>query len=168
MVRGHLKSILLLLLAVGCLVFLWRHFFPNEERRVRLCLDSLARTVSVPDNPTPAGALLAGDRLRGLLAAEVVLDVEAPEVGRQTLTGRPEIMTMALAAWERLKGLRVELVDVQVTVAPDRATATAELTAKATLTGEKDFFVQELKIQLKQEDREWRVSRVETVRALKL
>ncbi len=166
--KRRLQNLALLVLAAGCLFFLWRHFFPDDESRVRRCLSELAQVASVPNNPTPAWALLTGDHLRRLLAEDVVLDVEIPELGRETRIGRQEIVTQAVAALELLKGLKVELVDVQVTLAPDRASATSDLTAKARLSGDKDFFYQELKIQLKQEDRQWRVSRVETVRVLKL
>jgi ketosteroid isomerase-like protein len=167
-VKRRLQTALLLALTVGCLVFLWRHFFPNEERRVRRCLTELAQAASVPDHPTPAATLLAGERLRNLLASDLVVEVDLPEIGRHSVTDRAQVIHLALAAWDQLKGLKVELVDVRVAVAQDRATATAELTAKATRTGEKDFFFQELKLQLRQEDGQWRVSRVETVRVLKL
>ena len=166
--KRRLQTLVLLLVGAGCLLFLWRHLFPDEENRVRRCLAELARIACVPEKVTPAWTLLASDRLRNLLAADVVLDVEIPEAGRIPVMNRPEIVTQAVAALEQLRGLKVDLIDVQVTLGPDRATATADLTVKAALPGDKDFFVQEMKIVLKQENRQWRVSRVEAVRPLKL
>ena len=168
LVKRRFQTLALLLVGAACLLFLWRHFFPNEEHRVRQCLADLAQAASVPDQPTAAAALLAGDRLRNRLTSDVVLDVEVPEIGRQTLADRPEIVRLALAAWEQFKGLNVQLVDVRVTLGPDRLTAAADLTVRASLPRDKNFFVQELKFQLRQEDRQWRVSRIETVRVLKL
>ncbi len=166
--RKRLPVFLLALVAAGCLLVLWRHFFPNDERRVRHCLAELAQAVSIPDRPTRTAALRADDRLWRLLADGAELDVQAAEIGSITLNGRPEIVELVMRLWGAIQGLRVELIDVQVTLAPDHASATALLTAKATVTGEKDFSVQEFKIQLKQEDRQWRVTRVETVPALRL
>ena len=67
-----------------------------------------------------------------------------------------------------LADAQVEFLDVTVQLDPAKESASAHLTAKATISGEKDFYVQELKILLKQTNQGWAISRVETIRTLGL
>ena len=165
--KQKLQTLALLLVAAGLVFFLYRHWFPNEEKRVRQTLLKLAEAASTPDRSGTLASLAAADRLRDYFTAEVEVSVEAPGEGEFHAVGRAEILQAALAARNTFKGLKVQFLDINVALAPDRQSATAELTARVTLKGEADFFVQELKLQLKQEDRHWRVAKAETVRTLK-
>jgi hypothetical protein len=167
-VKKKIQTILLLLVAGACLLFLYRHFFPNEEKRIRRMLGELAEVTSIPSRSTPAGNLAAVNRLRDFLTAEVEVDVELPGEHRHSLVGRQELVQAALAARANLQGLKVEFLDVAVTLDPGRETATVNLTVRVTQAGERDFLVEELKLALKQEDRQWRLAKAETVRTLKL
>jgi hypothetical protein len=53
-----------------------------------------------------------------------------------------------------------------VTVAPDKQTATADVTVEAKVAGESDLFIQEAKFSFQKSQREWLISRVETVRTV--
>jgi hypothetical protein len=167
-VKKKLQTSLLLLAAAGCLLLLYRHFFPNEEKRIRRMLGELAEVTSIPNRPTPTGNLAAVNRLRDFLATEVEVDVEVPGEHRHSFVGRQEIVQAALAARANLQGLKVELFDVTVTLDPGRETATVNLTVRVTQGSDRDFLVEELKLRLKQEDRQWRLTKAETVRTLKL
>ena len=127
----------------------------------------LAETATVPDNSGTVGDLATADRLRDYFTADVEVAVEAPGEGEFHAVGRPEIIEAALAARKMFRGLKVQFLDINVTLGPDKQTATAELTARVTLKGEKDFFVQELTLKLRQEDHQWRIAKAETVRTLK-
>lgn len=157
---------LLILLGLGWVG--WQHLFPNEERRVRRTLDGLAEAVSIPASESIVGTGLAVDRLLGYVTPDIEAEVDVPGEGRHTFSGREEIRDAALAARRSLSDLKVQFLDVDVALAGDRQTATVELTVKATQPGAKEFLVQEMKLQLRKEDRQWRVSRAQTVKPLKL
>ena len=76
------------------------------------------------------------------------------------------MLQKAIAARGFTGGLKVDFLDIAVQVAGDKKSAVATLTGKARLGGEKDFFLQELKFTFKRVDRDWVISRVETVRSL--
>ena len=54
-----------------------------------------------------------------------------------------------------------------MTMAPDRQSAVADLTAKAAVPGQKDFEVQEMKFVLKKINGEWLITRAETVKTFR-
>ena len=166
--KQKLKTVVLLLAALACLVLLYRHFFPNDEKIIRRRLAELAEAASIPEQSSPAAGLVAADRLRDFLTPQVEVVVELPHEGRHTFAGRQELVQAALAARATYGGLKVEFLDVRVTVDPGRATATAHLTARATLPAQRDFMVQELSLRLQKEERQWRVLRAETVKTLSL
>ena len=65
-------------------------------------------------------------------------------------------------------GLKVELYDIIVTVAPDKSTAEANLTLVARPAAERDKIVLELKFRLNKAEGGWRIYRLETVKTLSL
>jgi len=155
----------LILLGLGWLG--WQHFFPNEEQRIRRMLDGLAEAVSIPAKKSVLGTALAVDKLLVYLAPNIEVVVDLPVEGQHTFTGREEIREAALTAQHNLSGLKVQFLDVTVALAADKQTATVELTVKATQPGAKEFSVQEMKLLLRKEDQQWRVSRAETVKVLR-
>lgn len=157
---------LLVLLGLGWLG--WQHFFPNEENRIHRMLDNLAEAASIPAHQSVIGAATAVDKLLSHVTQNIEMDVEVPGEGRHTFSGREEARDAALTAHRNLSDLKVQFLDVDVALAGDKRTATVELTVKATQPGAKEFFVQEMKLQLRKEDGQWRVSRAETVKPLKL
>ena len=54
-------------------------------------------------------------------------------------------MDAAKAAWANGLSLKLEFLDIDVKLDPTRERATAELTARATRPGDRDFFVQEFR-----------------------
>ena len=62
--------------------------------------------------------------------------------------------------------MQVEFLDVNITMAPDKQSAVADLTAKGKVPGDKDILVQELKMKLKKIGRQWYLQKVETVKSL--
>lgn len=157
---------LVILLGLGWVA--WRHFFPNEEHRIRRMLDGLAETVSIPAGESPVGTALALDKLLSCVTSTIEVDVDVPSEGKHTFSGRQEIRDAAMLAHQTLRGLKVQFLDVNVTLAAGKQTAAVELTVKATPPGAKEFFVEEMRLQLRKEDNQWRVSRAETVETLKL
>ena len=62
--------------------------------------------------------------------------------------------------------MKVEFPDVNVTVGPDKLSAVADVAVKVQAAGEKDFYVQEMKLTFQKIGGDWLITRVETVRTL--
>ncbi|MBI3853821.1 MAG: hypothetical protein HY298_26650 [Verrucomicrobia bacterium] len=156
-----------LIILAGWLGFLgYQKFFPSEEKRVRLLLADLAEVTSFPANEKPLSRLASANKLAGLFSTDAEINVQVPAEGGRSIHGRDEILQIALAVRSQISGLRVEFLDINVGLDAERQSATAELTAKVTQSGQRDFGVQELKIQLKKIDGTWRITHVDTVRTL--
>ena len=144
----------------------WRTFFPSDERQIRNLLTQVAQTVSVPADAKFVAGVLAADRLKGCFTPELEIDVEVPGVGRHTFSGREELAQAYVAARSQYRGLQVDFLDVVVTLGPNPQGATAELTARVRRGGERDFAVQELRMQLEKREEQWRIHRVATTRSI--
>ncbi len=160
-------SQLVLLVLVGALAF-WAYekFFPSEEKKIRLFLRDLAEAASFSANDKSLARLAGAGRVAGFFSANAEINVQVPDEGSGTIQGRDEIRRVAGLARARFNSVHVEFLDMIVTLDPERLSAVAELTAKITLTGQRDFGVQELKFQLKKIDGNWRITRVDTVKTL--
>ena len=85
-----------------------------------------------------------------------------------TLDDPDDLRQAITAARASLQEAKFQLHEVQVNVGPDLKSATAQLVAIAYLNGSGDPLVQELKMQLKKIERQWKISRVETVKSLRM
>ena len=162
------KSIRLVLVAaiVGLAVWGWRSLYPSPQHAIRSRLRALADTACVRPGD---GAMLRAYKAQALpdfFTTDAVLNLDVRGYETEVLHGRSEIQGAATAGMERLAGLRVEFLDVNVTLAPDHETAVANLTCRATRPGEKDFLVQEFDFHMRKIGREWLVERVDTVKTL--
>jgi hypothetical protein len=166
-VKTILRILLLLVIAWLLLLGYW-HFFPSEETRIRRRLEGLARAVSTSPNPSPLANLADANEVTGFFARDVEISVEVPGAGRHTFTGREEVIQAAVAARSNSRSVKIEFLDIMVRLQTDKQSAVADLTAKVTQAGERDFEVQELKFQMKKADGDWQIARVETVRTLGL
>lgn len=159
------RSLGLLVLAALAL-WLWSVLFPGPEKVIRQRLTAVAETASFAPNE---GALtVAGNvaKLVGYFSADAEVAFDAPGRGPYVLVGRDEMRQAALAARGALRSLAVEFLDVNVTLAPDKLSATVDLAARGKIPGEPDFYVQEMRFTLKQINGEWLIVRVETVKTL--
>ncbi len=161
------REIAAALVILGGLFLAYRHFFPNEEQRIRRRLDDLAATVSIPAQASPARTLLALNKLKGFFAPNVTVDVDTPFEGRHAFEDRDELMQAAAAAWTNLRDVKVEFLDINVKLGPSNDAATAELTARVARPGNRDAMVQEFRLTLGKQDGEWLITRAESVRVLR-
>jgi len=102
----------------------------------------------------------------GFFAANVELNVDLPELGHRDSMDREEITQLALMGRSRAGGVQVKFPDINITVAPDKQSAVADLTVEANFSGEHDSIVREMKFTLRKTDGQWLITRVETVRTL--
>jgi hypothetical protein len=151
---------------IGLGLCVWWVFFPGAGRIIRARVAELAQTVSFKpsDGTIPKGIKIM--KLPDFFTTDVVIKLEARGFETQNFSGREEIRDKAPLLYGGLRGLQVEFLDVKLTFGPDRQTAIAHLTGKATVSGERDYYVQELDLMFKKVDGKWLIYRVETVKTL--
>lgn len=165
------KALKLLILVIGVVAvatLLWQRFGYNEPASVKKMLHAVAKTVSIPQGETTIQAGLAVSRLLEFLTKDVQVDVEGPGSGKYSFHGREEIREALMYARKNMGPLDVRFLDIAVTVAPDRQTAEAQLTVQASRPGEREPWVQAVRVQLQKVERNWRIQRAETIRPLTL
>jgi hypothetical protein len=162
-----LGLIVMLVVVAGTGFFAWRILFPNPEAVIRKRLGDLARAASIASNEAPAARLLNAQKLSTFFAADARIRVEIPGHSEQAFNGVDEIRAAAMAARSGLNALRVEFPDIILTLGPDKTSALVELTAKGTVPGDKELYVQELKGTLKKIEGNWLITNVETVKTLR-
>ena len=162
------KSVRLILVAavIGLGFWGWRVFFPSPEHAIRSRLQALANTACFKPGDGVMHRAYKIQAVPDFFTPDVVVNLDVRGFEASTLHGRPDVQAAASAAMQRLAGLRVEFLDINVTVAPDRQSAVANLTCRATRTGDHDFVVQEFDFHMKRVGRDWLIERVDTVKTL--
>lgn len=157
------------LLALLILLGVWGYhfFFPTPQDAIRRQLTALAKTGSIAPNESRFARAANAMKLIGFFSPDVQIKVDIPGSSPRTFDGLDDVRTAALAAGNTLSSLSVEFLDVNVEVAPDKQSAIAQLTAKAVIPGQTTPEIQELKIALKKNGRDWLVTRAETMRTLR-
>ena len=97
---------------------------------------------------------------------EVRFTIEMPGHSPSVFTDRNELLGAAIRFRSVVGSLQLDFLDIVVTVAPDRQSAVAHLTAEAKIGGESDLMVQELRFKLRKIDGTWLITEVETVKTL--
>ncbi len=149
-------------------VWVFRVLFPSDEKLIRNLLHDLARNASFEANDSALTRLANAGRLGEFLSADVVLNLDIGDGDSKTINGRDELIQMAAAAQSTAQGLRVEFPDINTEVAPNGESAIARVTAKANVPGQRELYIQELKIALKKIEGEWKITHVDTVKTLKM
>jgi len=156
-----------LLAALGGLGFwLWTICFPNPEKVV---LGRIAKLAAVASVDPGDGGLTRATKVGNLLAyfsADAVISYDVPGLGAHTLTGRDELREIAAGGFANVKALTVRFQDATAKVGADQRTAVVSCTARVSAGDAQDFGVQELRIELRKLEGDWRVTRLETVRTL--
>ena len=146
--------------------WLWTVLFPPPEKVVRRQLATLARTVSFQADENALAIASKASTLLGMFTTNVEVTVEVSGHGERHFDGRDELMQAVAGARSATRSLAVEFIDVNVTVAPDKRSATASLTVRARAGDEKEDFLQPVRFTLERSGRDWLIRRVETLRTL--
>ena len=158
-------GVLLLLLALG--IWGWRALFPNPEKAIRARLAELAQLASFGPTEAPMAKLLNAQKLASFFTPDVTIKVDWAN-DTATASGRDAIANAAMAARQRFGMLTVQFSDLVLTVAPDKQSAIAELSARGKTGGEADTIgPQELTLRMKKDGGTWMVSRIEGVKTLR-
>jgi hypothetical protein len=143
----------------------WTVLYPNPERVIKKRLGEMAQAASFSSEQGIARQAWNASSLAEYFTPDVEVLLNAPMV-QHTINGRDELMEAAVGARRVVKELRVSFPDIKVTLAPDKATAEVYVTGEARVPGQKEFFLQELRLRLIKVKRDWLIKRVETVKAL--
>jgi len=149
-------------------VWLWTILFPSPQKIIRQRLEAVAKCVSFAPGEGVLVRLAGAQSLAGYFATNIVIKLEVPGHDQLTLSSRNEITQAALTARSAFGSLKVKFLDISVKVAPDRQSATVDLTVDANIADQQDVMVQDTKIILHKIDGEWLITRVETVSTLSI
>lgn len=152
--------------AVALGLWLWTVFFPAPEKVIRHRLEKLASDASFTSTQGNFSRLVGGEKVSGFFSTNIEININVPGQEQVTFASRAEITQAALGVRERLKSLSVKFPDVNVTLAPDKQSAVADVTLEAAVSGERDAIVQELKISFQKIEGVWLITRIETVRTV--
>jgi len=156
--------VLVMLAALG--VWLWTILFPSPEHIVRKRLAKLAQDVSFTQNENDLIKIADAQNVAGFFSDNVEVNITIPGHEEATMAGKEQIREAALASRQQATALTVKFPDVNVTVSPDKTSATADVTLNATVSGEQDAIIQELNIKFQKINSDWLISKVETVQAV--
>lgn len=161
-----LPRIILLVVLAAIAFWLWTVFFPSPEKIIRKRLLNMAGDVSFSRDQNNLVQLAHAQSVAGFFNTNVVLDLTLPGHTGQMNLDRDEITQAVMASRQQATEIDVKFPDINVTVAPDKNSATADVTLDGTVSGERDAILQELKFAFDKVDGHWLISRVETVRVL--
>ncbi len=165
--RVWLSRLALLAVAAALCFWGWKRWFPGPDQVIRNQLQEVARLACIKPNEGQLVKLAKAQKLVSFFASDVQVVVDVPGRSLQTFNGREEIQQAAVGVRTMLSSLKIEFLDILVSVAPDRQSAVARLTATATIPGERLPEVQELKMDLVNTNHDWLINRVNTVKTLR-
>ena len=143
----------------------WHKLFPNPETVIRKRLGELAKAASFSSYHGLLAAAWNASSLAEFFTPDVEVTVDVPG-SQHTFSGRDELLQAAMSARKAVSNLTIKFPDIKVTVAPDKTSAVVYLTAEGKVSGEKDFFLQELRLHLTRVKHDWLIHRIETVKTL--
>ena len=155
---------------VAAVLFVWLGFgwLSSEVRQLSRRLDALAETASVGSGETNLVRMAKAARLAGYFTEDITIDLGSPST---VIRGRDTLMTMAVRTPVSPEGLRIELVDVQITVDAEGARAIASMTVQGSgidfATGDQMIDAREIEMTLVKVDGEWLIQRVNAVSAIR-
>lgn len=164
-----MKWVLRLILAGAVIAagfWLWTFLFPSPETVIRHQLNKLAAKVSFSSDEGTLARMASAETVADFFASNVEVNIDVPGYEQQTLAGRDEITQAALGSRQAVKWLSVKFPDINVTVAPGKESAVADVTVEVNSPNESVAGVQEMKISFQQTERRWLIDQVKTVRSV--
>ncbi len=159
-------QLVLLALAIALGVWTWNILFPGPDRLIRKRLTELAQLASFSSNEAPLAKAINSQKMVSLCTSDVEISIDTSGRAPRLIKGQDDLGRAALAARSAVSGLTVEFLDINISVAQDKKSATVDLTAKGRISGDNDLLVQELKFIFIKVGRSWLIDRVETVKTL--
>jgi hypothetical protein len=151
---------------IGIGIWLWTVLHPSPEKVIRSRLNALANAISFSSSGGVLGRAYDAQKAADFFTTDVDVDLNVAGYDSISMHGRDEVLQVALAARSRLTSLKVDFLDMNVTIDPGGETAKVNLTGKAVVPGERDISAQEFNFMLKKVDGKWLIYKVETVKTL--
>ena len=160
-----IRNLIIVVAVAASLWFGWQWLFPSDEARIVSVLERIADGVSSGADEGNMGRLARAASLRNEFAPDVTVDAGPPF---QRIRGRDAIVGVAARTSDTVRNLEITFPDVAITVAPDRQSATAVVTAEARFDegGGPGIDARELELEFTRMDDDWVISAVTLVQAL--
>ena len=152
------------LICIG--IWLWTVLHPSPEKVIRSRLNALANAISFSSSGGVLGRAYDAQKAADFFTTDVDVDLNVAGYDSISMHGRDEVLQVALAARSRLTSLKVDFLDMNVTIDPGGETAKVNLTGKAVVPGQRDISAQEFNCMQKKVDGKWLIYKVETVKTL--
>lgn len=136
---------------------------PDDEARIRKLLDALAREANVPAQGRTVADLAAANRLANLFAPGLQIQINLAGAPDVNVGSRSELVQLTLAAKSHASPFSVALLDPRI-LNLGTTSAVADATARATVSGEPEPVVAELRFHLVKIEARWRVQSVQNTR----
>jgi hypothetical protein len=163
-----LLRLLLAALLIAAGVWAWQAFFPGPEKAIRRNLKDFAQAVSFSGNEGPLTKVSKSQTAAAFCTTNIEISFEASGYPPQSLSGTAELFQALMLVRSRLSAFQVEFLDVVISLAPNKESAVADLTARGRSPGERDIQVMELKFTLRKIKGQWLIRKIETVKTLSL
>ena len=157
---------IILLAMLGALGYwAWTLFFPSPEKEIRKQLNALAQEASFAPSQGLVAQAWKATVLGSFFTPDVQVTISVPGT-EHSINGRAELLQAALAVRQMRESLKVDFPDIKVVVAPGKEAAVVNLTARGKVYGQKDYYLQELRLRLIKIKRDWLINEIVTVRTL--
>jgi hypothetical protein len=157
---------IMLLAILGALGYWgWSLFFPSPEKEIRKQLHALAQEASFGPNQGLMAQAWNATVLGGFFTPDVQVTITVPGT-EHSINGRDELLHEALGARQVVSSLKIDFPDIKIVVAPGKEAAVVNLTGRGKVAGQKDYYLQELRLRLIKVKRDWLINEIVTVRTL--
>jgi hypothetical protein len=144
----------------------WHWLFPDDEAMIRAVLTRIEESIGGSGTEGDLGRLAKVAALRSELDQKITIDAGPPF---SRLSGRDAVLGAAARLNTSVPDLEIRFVDVQVSLAADRRTANAYMTAEASFHDARSgqaFEARELDVTFRKLDGAWVIAEANLVRTL--
>lgn len=147
-------------------ILLWSYLFPSPQHIIRARLNTLAHVASFDSQQGILAGFTAAHDVGDFFSTNVEVDLNMPGNPDVTLTGRDQIVQTIMRTHATVNELKVDFPDLNITIGPDKLTATADLTIRAQIDGDGNSVAEEMKFTFQKIDGQWLITHIETVQVL--
>ncbi len=167
MVKRWVPRVLFLAVLATVCWWGWGVIFPNPKSIIRKRMVELAHLASFAPNEGPLAKLMNSEKMSSYFTENVDIIVDVPGMATQRLTGRDTLLSAETALRNHVPSVNVEFPDINVSLGPDADSASANVTLRGNLAGERDRFEQEMLFLFSRKSGAWLIRHVETVKTLR-
>ena len=165
-----MKKWMLWMVFAGFLVVLggwgWQYVFPKPEVVIRKRMLELARTVSFQAGDGNLSKLSSAQKITTFFTMDADIVVDGPGRSQYRINGHSDLLEAAIASRRAADSLLVEFLDISVELGASANDAAVSMTIKGRVSGDRDYFVQEVRVFIDKLEGKWLIKRIETVKVL--